>query len=553
MLRLLIEDTALDLPSNFSLRIQRDNTAYLGADVEAIKGGFSYPFDLPLTPRNRRILKNPGRIDSASSLAGDLRATLYFGPDLLLAGKLNVLRSDTLEAKCAFINNPLDGLKDRKLNEVDIGQFDFSSTTELREQMRQSTLEPLGQPFIAFPVFNGALGENTDIVPDRAQFQNDMNYDTGVFEENTNLSIFLRAEWLLREMMQEIGYQWTDLFHVSDEHKQICLINNRAMKLRDGAAGLVAPYNSLLPGETAASFLKSYCRLFGLAPFSSLAGNDVTLQPLNPLVHAATRKDWTKYARAFPARQPSNRPRSYGYSNLEAPPAKWFGTWEEFDEQVKVLPSFTQDYVRKQLYYVLSANRYFRQFTENPLTEIPYLVGGFGRIVHGGEGEDVLSSLAAAAQGQLFFYPEASDNLILPAWSSPLKPPVTSSEGSNESIRHVLAIYRGLQLSSSNRSYPFGGMNNYTVTRTRIPNTKLNLRWHGEDGLYANHWQEWDAMLRSSDMVKRSFVLPMAELFGFDFRNKVRVENRNYFIRKIDFLLSNAGVTPAECELISVS
>jgi len=103
MIRLVVNGNAIDLPSNLKIPIKRQNPAYLGQDAGVIKGSFSYPFSLPLTPANRAAPNNPDRIDSAEGPAQELPPSLYVGPDLLLKGSLTVAQPTRRTVKVYLI------------------------------------------------------------------------------------------------------------------------------------------------------------------------------------------------------------------------------------------------------------------------------------------------------------------------------------------------------------------------------------------------------------------------------------------------------------------
>jgi hypothetical protein len=553
MIRLIVNDVALDLPPNLRVNIRRNNPAYLGQDVGVIKSGFSYPFDIPLTTRNRQALGHPDRLDSATAPVTNLPAQLYAGADLFMVGRLNVLRAGKDTAKVAFINNPLQDLTKLKLSEVDLGNFSYANVNALLANMRDTQVNPLDRPFICFPVFNATLNPTPEeVVPSHNQFQNSYDFDTADFRTNLPMTLFMRVEYVLRKALESAGFSWTDLFHTSPEHKRICLINNRALNNEGGPVTLAAAYNIFMPEETVASFLKNYCRLFGLAPFTSLSGTDITLQPLNSLVNAPVETDWSEYAGAAYEREANKNIALFRHPEPSELVYR-FDRWENRGKPDVVVADFPNPPVPNILYYVESRNSYVKYYLQEDGSFLGDFRSSYGEVINDSGSEELIPNLVPVQQSQVLFYPVQGDNLLLPVWGADLAPPIisgTNVQGSK--VEHQLAIYRGQQSTSSGRVYPFGSANNYRVDFTPIAGENLSLRWLGNNGLYANHWREWDTMLQLSGAVERSFILPLRELINFDFRRKVRVGNQNHFVRGIEFSLSNDGVSPAKCDLVVV-
>lgn len=553
MIRLIVNDVALDLPPNLRVNIRRNNPAYLGQDVGVIKAGFSYPFDIPLTSRNRRALGHPDRLDSATAPVTNLPAQLYAGPDLFMVGRLNVLRSGKDTAKVAFINNPLQDMTKAKLNEIDLGSFAYTDVDALIANMRDTQVNPLDRPFISFPVYNTTLNPDPgEIYPQDNQFQNCYDFNTADFRRNYPLSLFLRAEYLLRAAVEALGYSWTDLFHTSPEKKRIVFVNNRALNEQDGPVTTAAPYNTLVPAITVSDLLKGYCRMFNLAPFSSLNGNEITLQPLNNIISATVEKDWTQYASFAYEREGNQGIRRFAHPAAGEAVYR-FDKWQDLGRPDVVLEQFPTQPQQNVLYYVTSRHTFVRYYPQANGSLQGESYASFGSIENARGNEEILPSVDVMQQANVLSYPEQGDNLFLPVWGVELAPPVvTGIDVSGRDVQHALAIYRGQQSTDNGRLYPMAGLNNWQYNYVKMPGEEITLRWLGDDGLYANHWRDWDGMLQASGAVERSFILPLRELINFDFRRKVRVGNQNHFVRGIEFSLSNDGVSPAKCDLVVV-
>lgn len=117
MLALKIDNTALDMPSDQRLRVVLSCPLF---DRDRIVRTFSQPFTLPLTPRNRRVLRHVDRFD-ASEAWGEREAQLWLGGGQYERGELVSLGSDDEGVEVVFRNLPLTLLEDLKriyINEI---------------------------------------------------------------------------------------------------------------------------------------------------------------------------------------------------------------------------------------------------------------------------------------------------------------------------------------------------------------------------------------------------------------------------------------------------
>ncbi|MEL6275863.1 MAG: hypothetical protein AAFU03_12240, partial [Bacteroidota bacterium] len=526
-----------------------------GKDVGAIKGDFSYPFDLSMTATNRATLGYPDRLDNASRPAVNLPAQLYIGPDLLINGQLNVMKGGRRKSKVFLVNQPLSDLSKVKMNETDQGLLSFDNAESLRTRMRQTVDSPLNFDYTFFPVYNYSLDDPTNNIPTHRQFQNSWEFNNQRFSLDAPITPFIRNEVALRKAVEGAGYTWVDRFHTTNERKRMVLVNNRTM-WTESVTSLNAPLNSFLPGTTVSEFLKTQCRLFCLAPFSNLTGDRILLQQLRSIVAAEPKWDWTNYAgKEYGRENLSGGVNTFAYPQSAYTKSYKLSNWSDLGQPDIIINGNQGTNQEGPVYYDPRNNTYIRFFDNNGTLQAA-TGNGFGAVENEFGDETIEPSLFPLQTNQILFYPSQIDNLLMGTWATGLADLSTLNAADRENRDEVsvaLSIYRGLQNTSQGIQYPFGSMSNYLVDLSAIPGEEFSLRWSGPNSVYLNQWLEWDAMLQRGSAITRSFLLPIAQIIDFDFANKVRVFNQNFFVRSLEFVATARGISPAKCELLSVS
>lgn len=564
MMRVLVNGYTLDLDREAKIRIRRQSPAYLGSGVGVIKGDFSFPFDLPLTRVNRIALGFPDRLDNDERPAVNLPTELYVGPDLLMTGVLNVISAGRNTAKVAIINNPLNDLTKRKLNETDLGEIDVPDEAALRTLMDATTLNPTAYDYIFFPVYNYTqrVGTLFTDAPVDEEFQNAYDFAGRQFRTNHPVSPFMRSQVVLQKAFAQAGYTLIDKLHTLPELQRLTLINNRSMR-DEGGINLKMPLNLCVSDQTVADYVKQLCRIFCLAPFAELGSNVIRLEALRGLVAAEVEKDWSSYA----SKDYEKENFDGGVQRFEYPQSAYgetyhYGYWEYDLRETTGLERDIVDgnnnlitFPEGEIFYLqgrsaVSERRAFLQ--GNVLLPI----GSFGRVFNEFGTEVLAPSLLPAQSSHIFFYPTNFDRLTVPsvAWSvSGILREDDITYSSIERTEMRLSIYRGIQQTIQGAFFPQANHNNYDSEFQPLPNDEVSLNWLGDAGLYNRWWRDWDAMLQRSAAVTQSFLLPTSEILDFDFSKKVRVQNQNYFVRNLEFTVTTRGVSPAKCELLSVS
>lgn len=565
MIRLVVEGYSLDLQPNASIRIKLRSPAFLGQDVDKIKGSFSFPFTVLMTPGNRRTLRYPDRLDNSELLSREFSAQLYVGPDRLLDGKLSIRNATRTSAEVFLTSNPLKDLTKIRLNETEQGTIGADSESELASLMMETARNPLEHDAVFAPVYNGALRDGNEFVPAADDYFNSYHWGDQRFQLQYHVSPLPRVEVILRRAIEGAGYTFRNGLHDTDEMKRQVIVSSRSMRFEDALVTRI-PLAMCLPAISISDFLKSLCRTYCLAPFSDLSGTHLELMRLGPLLSRAPRQDWTQYADHDYERDPTGAAvLAYAWGDDAYTSTYHFSEWSS-DHPIpdREIPDIIGEDGKlilippEETVYLYARSAISRRINIQGLKGLEQLGSfGFHRNLVGND--TVTPSFSPAQTHVLYSVPNDFDASVLPTISAsvvgatkdPSQPGVVISE--TGSVEGRLSFYRGFQPTKRGELYPMVNHANHNSTFQIIDGEVESLNWLGPDGLYPKYWRDWDEMLQRASIVKRSFLLPLAELLDFDFRNKVRVENRNYFVRELEFSVTQRGVSPASCTLVSVS
>jgi hypothetical protein len=112
-----------------------------------------------------------------------------------------------------------------------------------------------------------------------------------------------------------------------------------------------------------------------------------------------------------------------------------------------------------------------------------------------------------------------------------------------------ITIYRGMYPDFDGDDYPLASGLPWDASSNLIG--AISLRWDGQYGMYETWWKGWHQMLRNGKNVTGLFRLTIADIVGFNFEDKVRIQNQDFFVKKMRISLTPRGLAPVEIELVS--
>lgn len=578
MIAITINSEALDLYENTSIRLEKSNPMF---DFDSIPGAIVFPFKIPHTARNLRLLKYP---DTIMNVALDTP----FDAVLILAGLHYadaVLRIDQVVVNESTIYLTLDAgdflslIKELSLKEIDLGQLQIGTTEfSLRAFMNQTTIDSWpNQAGVFFPfrneafvgedsytVFPGAHAPATPISPTCPILN---YYHAGTFEEwwaqfgetyglsvkSTNSTPAIYIAHILQRICAHAGYSFEGIFQ--DDQELAALVMQSLTLIRDDASIDHVEINTLVPDIDLQIFLVAVRRLFCLSLDFSSKNQRVTFTAIRDILQADAKDDWTEFASPefkldrryaeefhFDWTLDSNDAASVD----EVQPTITFA----LKGSVADVASLPVSAARDDIWLVIQEWRYY---TWNGIDWIFYShpLQPFG-------------NSSAAKQVKSIFSPVAMEfsedtiptdyfwDVIPPSRS--WKIPYMSQEGTytfakriTSEIKPRLLFYRGMQPDTLGNDYPFASADTTDGAGNVVGNYALS--WQDEAGIYETWWKDYVDFIYKTRLVTLSLDLEIAQIINLDFHRKKRINGVDYFINKLSTTITMDGISAVTAEL----
>lgn len=544
----------LDMAPNATLSYTLNNSVFSSSDTSQLPGSYTFPFQVPATPLNQRVLGHPGIINRATGIT-DKPAAIWFQGQRLFGGTLGYETANDRVISLYVVANQVKDLKTIKLTELDLGgNRDIGGSAAMLLHAKNTADNPLDWPYVFFPVMNRKF---ITAFP-KTYYQNQYDGQEQEFlvsQSNPALMPFIRVEYLLERIMLVTGYNFRNEFQVEDELRNLVLYNNYSIF---GAVAMqeYIRLNDHVPDITAAEFLKRLCSMFCLGFFTDTFSREIRLIPLQRILQAETRLDWTHLTHDeynMPLQQ-TEIPAAFNY-DLEGS--------DDIFELLKKLTKPTE-YTTVQnvddmlgepegYYYVVATGSYW---LNEPLGRTRWVYADFGYVPDRVSKPRVEPSMPPVFDLHDYLNTANYTNTMIPVVDAPGT--VTYNDNTDGPINLVdqrtpvpvrCAIYRGYVLDSQGNTYPLGSGIRYGPLGQVLG--EYSLRWDGPDGLYNKWWRKWHYMLQGSQ-VTRKINLTAKELSSFSFAQKVRIDNMDYFVKSIRVTLTMRGIAPCEVALVAV-
>lgn len=577
MIGIMYKEEVMDVGPDTAISWELNNLVFTDSDSSKLPGSFSFPFSLPATMRNRRLLNYPDRIDNAEPFVIEGDVTVQFNGIVLFPGTMKVMEASDVEIRVYIFANPLSTIKTIGLNEVDLGgDRVYADEEELLLEALDTTTDPYSYDFVYFPMYNVEFLTNENN-PEKNRWMNWYDADGPEFlpdDDAPGFMPFVRVEYLLQQIFADEAYAFVNDWQITNELKGLVLYNHYSI-YTDGALGLTINLRNHVPETKCHDFVRKLCALFNLGLFYNAWDKTLRLIPVRDLINTAARYDWTsKLLKGVSIKYESaNVPVRFFYEDMDSDNIQElfrtrFPKPDPADviDTVATLPFFDATGVAG-IYYVTSEAQYWLRIIGVGGTRNLYWTDLMPAPVETGT-PDFSSDIQPLYDAHIpFVYPDQDAG----TWM--LKTPITAQPGTitynytppgTTDIERIeqknknplrLTIYRGINTQTpytgyGSRNIPFACSTPYNAGGAA--NGTVSLRWEGEYGLYEQWWKGWHTMLRQGKNVTALLHLSITDLLSFQFEHKVRIQNQDYFVKKLRISLTPRGLAPVEAELVSV-
>lgn len=568
----------LETAPDFNITFELNNQVFSTADTSVLPGSYSFPAEIPLTPKVRRQLNHPERLDNVKYFVPIEGVWVCIGTNPLFKGKLTVLKVTGSKVSIAIIVNPLANFKNTNLDQLDLGGArTLAPALSWAELMSDTANNPEDYDFVFFPVLGGEVNSWTTYISDHGIpwfHQNWFDEGTGGFASSEGLyTPFVKLEYLLKQIFSTLSEDY-EFYNAwlggSVELSRLYVYNNvdlRQFEEGDTAPDLPDEFNLSrhVPKIPVTEFLKKLTAQWCLGMFANPFKHRFRLVPLNTVLAAATNLDWSGFQIGdIVIETPEEFPANFNYTNYNSPRAG--------DPQ----PHNAEHFDTYEDYQGGTPTKRFVHIEAHTLLLDRYTPGGvFGLNsnrwkMHAGYFTDDTKDTFDPGMEALF----GTDAFELLQYESPFELPrwteITSVGGGSEwslaqtTFPVALMLYRGIQAVGGN-AFPLasnhvwkervggGDRVDITVAGAPIAQAEWSLNWEGEYGLYNKAWKLWHTMLATGKHVTMTFLLPYAELLEFSFEEKIRVGNMDYFVKRLRVQkLLAGGRLLVEASMVSV-
>lgn len=585
MLQLIISGEPVDLSPGTSISIEEESPVF---DKDTIPGGFSFPFVLPITPKNRRILGFPERVEKAGPMTTELPFQLFHSGKLRASGTVEITEaSETYKASLYVRSGDFASkINGKKLKDLDLGG---SRTWEWKPEYKAPE-----DDFTLAPIYNSLFYSETY----QAELFHTYFYRVNAFESggfyqmpgNTPyvISPFPFIHYLINQVFKFAGFNVIENVLLSDPDfrdlvmytiKDITTFdttliyqllfyvdqfgNNQEYPTTAGFTGdrTVAEFNLVdsMPDMTITDFILSLRNFLNVAFI--IEGDSVRIIKRQDLVLSASVIDITTMATGTPLVSQS---RVNGLK-LEWTPDQTDALWgEDFFKNIDDFIDFikpplatismletvvaTSDEIR----YITDVDLYFRyvHFAYDPDDDtllrwqwVPWSLNF--QNYRQGNAEEVFSTKVAPIL--MAVTKHNPDNGLQ-------RMPTVEQKGSFNGVAVKtdfalrLMFYRGLIPDSLGADYPYLSNDNLDRVGSLLPGKNLTLRFEGQYGIFAQLWTKYLTWYSLRKQVTWTITDPSQLSFG----QKYSIQGSHYLLKSRSINLGVNSISPEDCEFYLV-
>ncbi len=593
MFQLLINGEPVDMAPDARISIEEESPVF---DKDVIPGGFSFPFDLPVTPRNTRILGHPGRIQSLVQGGLDLPFQL-FNDGLFIGAGTAIIQKATDRSYSAFLQVATGDfagkIVGKKLIDVDFGG---SRTWAYKPEYTFPE-----DDFALFPIYNSEFMKGTQFEAGWATNKCRLNsYEEGLWYDVENsimaISPFPYLAYVVNRIFNYFGFPIDENILATDpDLKQLVIYNNRdaseftttVTEVDKTYAGVYEtdPFNGdyildmngqrilkvfrakvstitrgldtwdlkdFLPDITISDFILAIRNMFNLA-FTVTSKGSLLIRKRKDLVKSGKAVSLDAKVIGRPlitmgatvagvylrwTHEENDLLFSEEFKDIYADPLLLKPSVNTMDELEEIVPTINE------IRLITTYGQYYQYSGEEVDGVTTYSWKFFSNDFQDFKiGENPEEFTAKASTLPMIHYQRLTGGpFIRCPEAKQLSASILRSTSLPCSLR--LLFYRGMIDDSLGTSYPYGSSDAFDLNGALLPGATLSLKWDGATGLYNQLWKDYLTWWNTRKVVTWTIIDPSI----LDFFTVYAIENNHYLLKKRSLSISAKGPQPGDCE-----
>jgi hypothetical protein len=453
---------SLDLSPDTEVQLEINSPLF---ETDTLPGTLAYPFTVPNTPKNRRLLAYPGYLAATRPRNQQFACSLYLLGVLWRRGQLSVVKRGADGFELTFqtdVGDVSTQLTDVQLADVAMPTVPLVLTAG-RPQLARGYALPTVCNSLFFPEDDAKTLNYAGLVN---------AYKNGVYDTSQPVvpMPYLRA--VVEQVCKLIGYELAGTFFSDAEIQTLVLYSNQAVDVASAQVVL----SQHLPDQSVPEFITAFRAYFCLSLVFDPVRRQLVVEPLRDVLANPAYVDWTDRTEAAYEWEPNTSAGYWLKQNLDS----------------------NDD---------LSKNA--------PASEYELKLGGAGEEI-----EIEASSLSMQRGLPTATSASNAPEVLLPVTVQKGNSPALPEEKDNKCSLRLL-FDRGLHPDAAGALYPLASAERLDYAGQLVGN--YSLRWAGAGGLYAQWHQEWLDFRARTELVTRSVRLRLEDLLALDPRRKVLV------------------------------
>ncbi len=581
MLQLKVNSEFVDLGSDPVISLDEESPVF---EKDSIPGGFSFPFVLPITDRNRRIFQFPERIEKSSDMVIELDFELYHTGKLRVTGTIVVKQAGVDYQSYLSVGSGdfASKVKDDKLATVDLGGVrTWANKVEFSQE----------DDFALFPVYNpnflnGLSGYNWEVNDYKLN-----HYESGLFVVSGTFAIcpFPFLSYIVRRIFTGYGFSVSsNILETDSELKKLVLYSTYdAISLETTTEEKwiqigIDPYDrspieewidittttrtmdtfdlaDSMPDVKISDFLKWLRNRFNLAFVFDRFGS-LKIIRRDHLITTSELTELTPGATGSPTII-SIKPLSGIKLSWDHDPddglfaEEYFKKIDENQDNYKGPVANTSELALltpeiNDIYFVVSLDAYFQYAFLDDVGDgtegyswVQWSIGFQNYLI--GEGKDNFNSGLSTLR-MVNFQRDISGPTIRCPWTEQLSNGIERTEKQLFSARVLL--YQGMQEDSNSDLYPHGSSDNLDISGNKIASANLTLKWEGEFGIYTQLWEDYLSWWTNRKQVNWIILNPASLTFD----RRYQIGQNQYVLKKKSVHYGLHSINPGKCEFYLV-